>query len=247
MAVNPEFNPFEPPVHRKGASVADFAAPDPKEKSYEESVIEYINGDCAEEAELDLETESEIGFSDAVMLGERYAAALLGGVLTLIDMRRAWESILYDRYIILFDGSAAVSQQLLFLERMVLSADDYSLIKESADEFAICGFDIGFGDELTIDIRAVPADFTSLPISDTIYGLLDAVRDRETSVRGHIEHTIAATMARLSSRSKIKPLSHEEIMALLKELERSSDPNFTPSGKKIMVAISGEEIKKMFN
>ena len=212
------------------------------EQVEEDSVFDFIEGIESEQGALALDGVDAC--SEVLPLGNRYAAAVIDGRLTVVDLRRAWEAVLYDKYMLMLGSGSSVSQQLLFPESVILSIDDYTLLREHLDDFAACGFDLSLSDEHTVVVSGLPADLAAVPVEEALYDLLDALREDIGNHEEKRRSRLAAIMARSGALSKTDTLSREAITSLLKTLEDCSNPSYTPSGHAVMTAFSEEEIKK---
>ena len=181
-------------------------------------------------------------FSDPLPLGNGYVAALLDGRFVVVDIRRARERILYEDYLRMLGCGAAVSQQLLFPERLTLSAEEYALLEEHAVEFAALGFDIDCCGEGNIEVKGTPADLPSEGIDRLVFDLLQAFR-MPLPVAEMRREQIAALLARSAARTTPRSLSREEAAALLAQLAERGNLGFSPSGKAILVEITPEELR----
>jgi len=220
----------------------------------DESFEEYVSGGLHEESGLDFipsadaagEQLLEIGeapaFSDPVPLAGGYVAASLGGRLAVIDVRRARERILYEDYLRMLAHGSAVSQQLLFPERLELSGDEYALLEENAVEVAALGFDIDFAGDGVVEVKGAPADLPAEGIDRMLYDLLQAF-SMPVSLADARREKIAATMARGAARGAAKLLTHEEAAALLEQLAATGNVSFSPSGKAVFAEFSPEDIR----
>lgn len=266
ITANPDFNPFtkygdDEPKGRAGrAGISDFGipfssgesrssgefegvpVPETFEDDYRSSVMEYIDGDDGRQTVLQLGEVEDAG--EILPLGQRYFAASIGGMLVVIDRHRAWEAVLYDRYLSMLRNDSAVTQQLLFPERIPLSSDDITLLKENISDFASFGFDISLSDEHTVEVGGVPADLTDVAPEDVIYDLLDAVRDGGRGAGDLRKERVAAAMAAIGSRAKGKNPTREELLSLAEQLTACTDYSYTPSGVAVMTAFTEDEIKK---
>ncbi len=181
--------------------------------------------------------------SGGVPIAGGYISAQLGGDLVIIDSKRAKERILYDHYMTLLTSGSAISQQLLFPQRLVLSISDYEVMEERATEFALLGFDVDYCGDCTIEVRGVPADESTQDIDTLIYELLRQLAT-PTSVEQQRLERLALTMAHSGSRVRRATYSAEEAQSLIKELSASSDVSYSPSGKEIFWRITVDDIKK---
>ncbi len=211
------------------------------ESQQEESHLDFIpSEEKPEQTRLDLSTEHR--WSNPMSLKGGILLVQIDGRVTAVDVTRARERIRYDHYLAMLDHGSAVSEQLLFPERLELSIDEYTLLEEHQVEFAALGFDIDFAGEGTIDLKGVPADISTEGIDSLLFELLQAFSspvDLETLRR----EKIAAVMARQNRCPATRPLHTEEAVELLSSLFQSSDFSFSPSGKMILAEITAEEIR----
>lgn len=219
-------------------SGSDFAQPG---ASFEESSLEFIPSQAGPvQQRLDVEQRPE--FTDPLPLAGGYVAALLGGRLVVVDVRRARERILYEEYLRMLGHRSSVSQQLLFPERLVLSADEYALLEEHAVEFAALGFDIEFMGDGAIAVKGTPAEMPADEIDQALFELLQAFA---TPVDlGEVRREkIAAVLARQGAKCTPWMLARPEAEALLAQLAASSDFSYSPSGKAIAAEITPEDMR----
>ncbi|MDR2885919.1 MAG: DNA mismatch repair endonuclease MutL, partial [Rikenellaceae bacterium] len=150
---NPDFNPFNDP----GIGGRDFgghgAGPFSAENGGDNfitypsamgaadadpSFIEFIEGGDAWQSSLELDPEHT--FSAPLPISARWCAAVFAGELLIIDVRRAWEAVLYDRYLKMLGQGAAASQGLLFPEAVSLSMEEVAQVRAARDELHGVGF-----------------------------------------------------------------------------------------------------------
>ncbi len=208
--------------------------------TFSDSELEFIPS--AEPEQQRLAVEPEARFTEALPVGGGYVAALLGGRLVVVDVRRARERILYENYLLMLGHGSAVSEQLLFPEKLVLSGDEYNLLEENAVEFAALGFDIDYRGEGTIEVKGTPADMPADAIDELLYELLQAF-DTPLTMEELRRQKIAAVMAREGAKSVVRCQTREEAEALLAQLADCGNVSFTPSGKAILAEISAEDIR----
>lgn len=254
---NPDFNPFEKyrdePLGGRSqrADLSDLAVrrepqmADRVGEDFDPSLLDFIEGDTPTQMEFEMEAGQKCG--DVLQMGTRYAATVIDGQLVIVDLRRAFESVLYDRYNAMLTNGSSVSQQLLFPENITLSIDDATLLEEHIADFEAFGFDISMTDRHTAEIRGVPADFVSLGPEELIYDLLDVLRDESATAEQLKRSRLAATMARMGSVSRTRLMSREEISSLVESLAACSNPSYTPSGCPVMTAVGEDEIAKRLN
>lgn len=258
------YNPFvdyEPQSRRSGADVSDFATAYQTAQGssggngggiggrpfnysdFEESAVEWVEQDAtAQTLVIDSELESQLKFEDVTPLDGGMCVAVQNGRLTVIDLRRAREAILYDGYSNALKNNRSLSQTLLFPEEMNMSPEDYTLLKDYETEFITFGFDIRFRGEGRIELAGVPSDANMDTIDCLVYDMLE-------SIRGDImcpEDVRRDKMARLMARSAARPMgkvSKTEAEELLRQLAQCADFSYTPGGNQIMTTLEVEELK----
>ena len=224
-----------------GGDGADGADGRPADAEFGESTLDFIPSEAdAEQQRLDVEPRAE--FSEPLPLGGGYVAALLGGRFVVVDVRRARERVLYEEYLRVLGHGEAVSEQLLFPERLELSGEEYALVEEHAVEFAALGFDIDLCGGGVVEVKGTPADLPADSVDTTLYELLQAFAT-PVSLGDVRRERIAAAMARSAVRGPQRMLSREEAAALLARLAAGGNISFSPSGKAILTEITTEELR----
>ncbi len=206
------------------------------------SEFEYFDASEAEEQYLELESAEDRSISSVNYLGRRYASAIIGGVTCFVDLTRAKERILFDRYIGMLSGGKSVSQQLLFPQTLTLSDGEYSLFEEWSVDFAALGFDIEALGGGNIELRGIPADMSAESADSAIYELLQTLalpHDVEQMQR----ERLALTMAQSQS-SRRAQYSQSEAEAIIADIVLCENRATTPSGKTIMTFITLEQIEE---
>ena len=161
IGVNPDFNPFrtdtvKEKVHKMpaGGGVSPRTAPlDGWQNLYEidsragdagladrfdemDSALQaFLEGE-PEPVQQSLELGGTAGFCGQLKLSDRLYATTLGDALAVVDVGRARERVLFERYLRLLGNNATVSQQLLFPERIELSPADGRLMAEIREELS---------------------------------------------------------------------------------------------------------------
>lgn len=211
------------------------------------SVIEYIDGDTEEQTSFDY-YESKMGgqqrtFSDMLSVAGGYIIAIYGGQTVVVSARRARERLLYDDILTSMNKGATPSQRMFFPEELTLSLEEYETIEQYATEFAAMGFEIEYRGEGRIEVLGHPAMIqSSTPIDELIYELLHGIECGEKPIHEQRAH-LAELMARRASAGYGRNLQRSDIEELLKRLEKSPNPSFTPSGAPIMAELTTEELR----
>ena len=203
--------------------------------------LDFIPSSFGEAEQQRLDTAPEERFTEVIYVGGGYAAALYGGRFVVADLRRARERVLYESYLLLLGNGSSVSQQLLFPERLVLSAGEYALMEENAVEFAELGFDVDYLGDDTVEVKGTPADMPADAVDELIYELLRAF-DTPRSLEQARRERIALAMARSGARS-LPRMDSAAAARLLEQFAECADRSFSPSGGAVLAEITPEELR----
>ncbi len=253
---NPSYNPFrqtETAGRRSSAGLADFARPydtlasmgrDDAVSGFDASTIEYIESGGTEQ-DLPIEGISADGIVGAVPIAGGYVAASCGGDLLIVDLRRAKEAILYERYRMMLRSESSVTQKLMFPEKLVLSADDVELMDRRRADFEAFGFEYSVPDCNSVEITGIPADFKPGEIQDLVYDMIDAMSD-QTAPATVRRDRLAAVMASSGARNMPKVCSEGEMTAIMEALADTSRYGYTADGRAVMMRMGADEIRRLF-
>lgn len=95
----------------------------------------------AEPLQQRLDMDLATGFRGQLKLTDRLYATALGDALVVVDVERARERVLFERYLCLLGNNAAVSQQLLFPEEVTFSPADGAVMMQIKEELSALGFE----------------------------------------------------------------------------------------------------------
>lgn len=206
-----------------------------------ESSLDFIPSEAeAEQQRLELTHQTE--FSDPMPLPGGYLLAMMSGRLVVVDVRRARERVYFENYLRMLGSNAAVSQQLLFPERLELSADEYALLEEHAVELATLGFDLELCGDGAVEVKGTPADVPVEEMDQLLFNLLQAF-SMPVSLADVRREKVAEAMARAACRGACRTLAREEAEALLEQLAATGQYSFSPSGKAILAEITPEDLR----
>ena len=243
------YNPFdetttEPTISRGGGSNSgaifeDISSVELGVGEFEESEFEYFESVDAAEQRLELELEREQPRTITLM-GGRYAVATFASKVLIFDLVRARERMLYNGYCVLLKGGAAVTQQLLFPEELILTEEEFDLVEEYALDFASLGFDLKLKQGTTIEVLGTPADVAPEAIDRAIYDLIQCLKLPQ-SVVALRRDAMAQALAHSDSVRRVNFVQEEaeRIVNSMLAMEMTR----TPAGKDIVVAISADDIK----
>ncbi len=237
-----EFEDYESGSDFAGRSLPDDGLGTPSaDGGFGESSLDFIPSSVTlEQQRLDIASQPE--FTDPLPLPGGYLVALLNGRFVAVDVRRARERVLYEEYLRMLGHGSAVSQQLLFPERLLLSGDEYALLEEHAVEFAALGFDLDLCGAGAVEVKGTPADLPADSVDQLLFDLLQ-VFATPVSLADVRREKIAAVMAVSGAKCGMRNLSREEAAVLLDRLAQTGNVSFTPSGKTILAEITPEDLR----
>ncbi len=203
--------------------------------------FEFIDSQPAEQY-MELESSVDNSVSAVHYIGRRYASMMLGGTLCAIDLTRARERILYDRYIATLAGGKGASQQLLFPQNLTLSEAEYALLEEWLVDFVALGFDITMHPGGVIDINGIPSELNAESVDTTIYNLLQTLalpHEVDTMRREQMALTLAQ-----SQTDRRTPYSQADAESIAMQLVECKEFQYSPTGKVIMTFITLDDIQQ---
>ena len=165
-----------------------------------------------------------------------------------VHVRRARERLLYDRFLKALGAGAHVTQTALFPVQVAVGAAARLVFDEHAQLLRTLGFDIDpFGND-TVVVNGVPEGFSTEPgkVETMVGDLLLILSEDHTALPDMLEQSLAQKFAVLGASGGPSVLSAQEARALVDALLVSDNPEFTPSGRRIISIFPAEELEKRF-
>ncbi len=232
--VDPDYNPFEPDAPREprtGFASADYSQFVDKRQDYGK-----------------LFEESTLPTHQLIVLQGRYIVTQGRSGLMTVHIRRAWERILFERFRTSLAASGHVSQAALFPVPVEVGPANVTLFEENAALLASMGFDIQPFGPGTVVVNGVPEGFSAEAgkVEVLVGDLLLILSDGHTSLQGVLENNLAEKFARAAAGGMREVTSPTEAGRLVDALMNTSNPEQTPSGKRILTFQSIVDIDKLF-
>lgn len=233
---DPNFNPF--------SSEPDTVQNSPA--AWQAGTSQYVGGNRNYGA---LFEERAVPASGVFILQGRYIATPTSAGVLLVNIRRAYERIMYEQMLDAMVKGEKVSQTALFPIQMQIAPAQMALIEENRDVIAKIGFDIApFGQD-TIAVSGVPEGYQDdeNAVRETVVELIGALGEgRHAGLGAIMDSALAAKLAFSGSARAKTPATPQEAQALIDSLFGCANAELTPAGKKITSVISYEEIEKRF-
>lgn len=258
---NPLFNPFdeEKSFHSESKSyLADFGAPGVAHAE-RVSPVERV---APVESLLPVESIAPVEESPNIVIGGRYIVTALKSGLAVINVARARERIMYERYLKSMEQSVPAVQESLFPQTLDLTASAFRLLTENDAVVRRIGFDLRpFGDNCIV-IYGIPALFADekMDMAAVVDDIIDELGNSgELGGENEGEEALAERLfsefkerlaARMSGRIGALPqgcLHSFDTRMIVESLFACENPYVTPSGKSCVQMITVEELEKRFN
>ena len=168
--------------------------------------------------------------------------------LMVINMNRAMERILYDRFLNAMSRNEHVTQTALFPVTVQIGVENMCLISEHADLLASLGFDIApFGVD-TIVVNGVPEGYSAEAgkVQTMIGDLMLVLAEDHGALEEMMVANMASRLARLGSLSCDPITNPMEAQRLIEQLFACENAEYTSTGRRVMSLIPTEEIDKKF-
>ena len=168
--------------------------------------------------------------------------------LMVVNMSRAMERIMYDRFLNALSRNEHVTQTALFPVSVYVGVENMCLFEEHSQLLAALGFDIApFGTD-TIVVNGVPEGYSAEAgkVQAMVADLLLVLADDYSALPEMMTANMASRFASLGSFSCDSVTNPAEAQRLIDQLFACENPEYTSSGKKIVSIISVEEIDRKF-
>ena len=238
VQLDPGYDPFEPMFHDH-----EFQPSSAKNSGYQPGGLVDRREDYGK-----LFEDKSLPITQTLILGGRYIVAPAKDGMMVVNIRRAWERVLYDRAIAALTKQGHVTQTNMFPVKVEVGAPGRLLLDSKASLLTSLGFDISpFGTD-TIVVNGVPEGFSGEPgkVETMIQDLLLILSDDSVSLPGVMESSMAEKIALLGASTRDQLSSPMEARALLDALLSSANPELTISGKKTMAVMTAAQIDKLF-
>jgi DNA mismatch repair protein MutL len=182
-----------------------------------------------------------------VVQGKYVFSQSASGVM-VVNVRRARERILYDRFLKVLGQEAHVSQSALFPVQVNVGVQGRLLFDTHQDLLRRLGFDIeAFGTD-TVVVNGVPEGYSTEAgkVQAMVGDLILILADDHGSLPETMVQSLAQKFAVLGASGGEKLSSPTEAQRLLDALLSSTNPEFTSSGRRIISILPLDEIDKRF-
>ena len=183
-----------------------------------------------------------------LVLQGKYILTTSKNGLMVVNINRAMERVLYDRFLEAMSRNAHVTQTALFPVTVQVGVENMCLFEEHSQMLSALGFDIApFGVD-TIVVNGVPEGYSAEAgkVQTMIGDLLLILAEDHNALPEMMMSNMASRFARLGSFSADQLTNPAEAQRLIDSLFASENPEFTSSGRRIVSILSMDDIDKKF-
>ena len=245
MGSDPDYDPFAE-MHAAGqeAPAAGYASQSPQ--AYAPHYGEYADAG-RDEGTGKLFEDRTLPSTAVIILDGRYIVTKARSGLLMVNVSRARERILYERFLKAVSANAHVSQMPLFPVQVTVGAENRLIFEEHSELLSSLGFDISpFGTD-TIVVNGVPEGYScdQSRVEALMADVLLALDGDHSSLASKMDSAMAAKFARMGSTGSVS--SSQEAQKLIDSLFSCSEPEITPGGNRTMNIILLDEIDRKFD
>ena len=241
--VDPDYNPFN--VGDKYLDEKDFSMPvgTPSGASMRPSYTVDKHEDYGK-----LFEERTMPTAQVLVVQGKYIFSQSASGVMVVNVRRARERILFDRFLKVLSEDVPVSQSTLFPVQVNVGIQGRLLFDAHQDLLKRLGFDIeAFGSD-TVVVNGVPEGYVTDPgkVHTMVGDLILILNDDHGALPEMMVQSLAQKFAVLGASGGEKLSSPVEAQRLLDALLGSTNPEFTSSGRRIISILPLDEIDKRF-
>lgn len=212
------------------------------------SHLEYKSKIDGENYDNILFRDSGLAQKPILQLSKKYIISTIKSGLLVIDIQRARERILFERYLNFISSGAPVVQQNLFPKEASLSETSLSFLKEHEADIRRLGFNFNF-EGSGIVVTGLPSGFTDdidmLP--NILDELIAELKETGNITNESMRESVAATLAKAAAGGRPVNISTLEAQLLIDSLYACKDPSVSPYGSRCMLIIPATELESRLN
>ena len=168
--------------------------------------------------------------------------------LMVVNIRRAMERILYDRFLDAMSRNGHVTQTALFPVSIQVGVENMCLFEEHSQLLSALGFDIApFGTD-TIVVNGVPEGYSAEAgkVQTMIGDLLLVLSEEHGALEEMMAANMASGLARIGALSGDAVTNPQEAQKLIDSLFACANAEYTNSGRRIVSILPIDELDKRF-
>ena len=218
--------------------------------SIQETTTDVKNADIFSESktvEQNWSEENEVEVKQKFyQLHNKYILTQVKSGLLLIDQQRAHQRVLFEQFLSKIEERSIETQKLLFPQQIELNASDFALLSEVLEEMNGVGFEIEVFGQSTLVINGLPVGVSDSDAEKILERMLEELKHNTNQTGANYQQRIAMLMANSAGINSGRKLEEEEMEHLFNELFACQSPNFSPSGKPVIIKMEEDELDQRF-
>lgn len=186
--------------------------------------------------------------SRLIILKGKYIVTTAKSGMMVINVKRARERILYDRFVKAFSSNQHITQISLFPVQINVGVENRLVFDENSEMLSSLGFDIvPFGND-TVVVNGVPEGFSveQGKVEAMVEDLLFLLNNGAVSVKDALKSATVDKFAILGASRGDDITSTVEAKRIIGLLLASESPELTNSGRRIISMVSMDDIENLF-
>lgn len=182
-----------------------------------------------------------------ILQGKYILTAVKSGLLA-VNIRRATERILFERFLDAYSRNGHVTQTSLFPVSVQVGVENVLLLQEHSDMLSSLGFDIRpFGND-TVVVYGVPEGYSAEPgkMLAMVTDLISVLSDDRSLLPETMASSMAERFAKIGAAGRDVLSSPVEAQRLIDSLFACSNAEYTSSGHRTMALLATDEIDRKF-
>ena len=174
-------------------------------------------------------------------VGAAYIVAEGPAGLYLVDQNAAHERVIYQQLTEDHAQGRISSQVQAETQTVLLSHEDALLLESVGEQLAALGFEIELFGPSAFACRSLPEAAAGLQLDELMTRMLEQLRGAEPQ----LENVIKALASAVAVRSG-QIMTIDEMRSLIARLERCPNPLSSPSGRRVLIHMSSEQLADQF-
>ncbi len=211
----------------------------------QDDVVPMTSTSSPQQTALELESaERDVLNHASMQIKNRYIVTTIKGGMVLIDQKRAYTRILYERFLNQQNTSSFNCQKLLYPQMFEFSPSDSAILQELLPSFKQFGIEVVECGACHFKVTGLPIELEDIDAIHLFDSVLSDFRHGELQLDESINELLASKMAYSSAIDYGKALDGHQQNEIISLLFSCSNPNHTPDGKSIVLTLTFDEIAK---
>lgn len=184
--------------------------------------------------------------SKVLIVKDKYIVTPVMSGLMVVNVKRARERILYEKYLQALSRNEHVTQTALFPEQVKVGVENRLLFDANSELLSSLGFDIApFGND-TVVVNGLPEGCSceNGKVEQLVRDLLTILSEERISLSSMMQSSLAEKFASAGASNSSSLTSPNEAQNLIDTLFSCDNSEFTSDGRRIVSIISIDELDK---